>query len=93
MYYIRTWSNQYVKSEKYQTGKPTKDIYTSAWDWSNVSSPSLISYRRCYFQNLLTSKSVVAAMLPVIVEPNGILKSKVQIREHLGISQLLRKKR
>ena len=42
---------------------------------STAFSPSRISYRKCSFQNLFTSISVVAAMLPFMVKPNTILKS------------------
>ena len=40
-------------------------------------SPSRINYLRCYFQDLITSVSVVAAMLPIMERPNSILKSKL----------------
>ena len=36
--------------------------------------PSRISYLRCYFQDLLTGKGVVAAKLSIMVRPNTILK-------------------
>ena len=49
-----------------------------------------MSYLRCYFQDLLTSISVVAAMLPIMERANAILK--VRICEHLGISHLTEKK-
>ena len=39
-------------------------------------SPSEISYLRCYFQDLFTSISVVAAILPIMARPKTILKSK-----------------
>ena len=43
---------------------------------SKAFSSSKISYLRWYFQELLTSISVVAAMLPIMAGPNTILKSK-----------------
>ena len=41
---------------------------------SKAFSPSRISYLRCYFQDPFTSISVVAAILPIMVRPNAILK-------------------
>ena len=38
-------------------------------------SPSRISYLRCCFQDLFTSIKVVAAVLPIMIKPNAILKS------------------
>ena len=52
---------------------------------SKAFSPSRIRYLRCYFQELLTSIGVVAAMLPIMERSNAIC-------EHLGISHLSRKK-
>ena len=43
---------------------------------SKPFSPSKISYLRCYFQDLFTSISVVAVMLPIMERPNAILKSE-----------------
>ena len=43
---------------------------------SKAFSPSRISYLRCYFQDLSTGISVVAAMLPIMERPNAILKSE-----------------
>ena len=43
---------------------------------SKAFSPSRISYQICYFQDLFTSISMVAPMLPIMVRPNAILKSK-----------------
>ena len=43
---------------------------------SKAFPPLIVSYLRCYFQNLFTSISVVAAMLPNTVRPNAILKSE-----------------
>ena len=43
---------------------------------SKASLASRISYVRCYFQDLFTSISVVAAMLPIMVRPNAILNSE-----------------
>ena len=39
-------------------------------------SPSGIHYLRCYIQDLFTSISVVAAMLPIMERPKAILKPK-----------------
>ena len=39
-------------------------------------SPSEIRYLRCYIQDLFTSISVVAAMLPIMERPKAILKPK-----------------
>ena len=48
---------------------------------SKAFSLSTIGYLRCYFQDLSTSISVVAAMLPIMVRPNTTLKSEfVNIR-------------
>ena len=48
-------------------------------------SPSRISYLRSYFHDLLTSISVVAAMLPIMERPNVILKSEfVKISHFIG---------
>ena len=41
--------------------------------------PSRKGYLRCYFLDLLTSISVVAAMLPIMEKANSILKSEVVI--------------
>ena len=41
---------------------------------SKVFSPSRIGYLRCYFQDMLTSISVVALMLHVMERPNVVLK-------------------
>ena len=43
---------------------------------SKAFSPSRINYLRCYFQDLFTSISLVAAMLTIMEKPNAILKSK-----------------
>ena len=43
---------------------------------SKAILPSRIDDLRCYFQDLFTSVSVVAAMLPIIERPNAILKSE-----------------
>ena len=43
---------------------------------SKAFLPSRISYLRCYFQDLVTSISVVDAMLPIMVRANATLKSK-----------------
>ena len=36
---------------------------------SKAFSPSIINYHKCYFQDLLTSVIMVAAMLPIIERP------------------------
>ena len=43
---------------------------------SKAFSPSRMRYLRCYFQDLFTSISVVAAMLPIMERPKAILKPK-----------------
>ena len=43
---------------------------------SKPFSSSRISYLRCYFQDLLISMSVVAAVLPIIERRKAILKSE-----------------
>ena len=40
-------------------------------------SPSRIGYLRCYFQDLFTSISLMAAMLPITVRQNAISKSEL----------------
>ena len=43
---------------------------------SKAFSSSRIRYLRCYFQDLFTSISVVAAMLPIMERPNANVKSE-----------------
>ena len=43
---------------------------------SKAFLPSKISYLRYYFQDLYSSINMVAAMLPIIVTPNAILRSE-----------------
>ena len=43
---------------------------------SKAFSPSRIRYLGCYFQDLFTSISVVAEMLPIMVRPNAIFNSE-----------------
>ena len=52
-----------------------KIVFTSPVRVEAFSS-SRISYLRCYFQDLFTSMSIVAAMLPIMERPNAILTSK-----------------
>ena len=43
-------------------------------------SPSRINYIRCYFDDLFTIISVVAAMLPIMVQVKGPQKAKCFLR-------------
>ena len=43
---------------------------------SKAFTPSTISFLRCYFRDLFTIISVMAAMIPIVVRPNVILKSE-----------------
>ena len=51
-------------------------IMTSQLKFFCMVKKILRAYLRCYFQDLLTSISVVAAMLPIMERPNAILNSE-----------------
>ena len=67
-----------------ETSCNLKIVFTSPE--SKAFSPSRINYLRCYFQDLFTSISVVAAMLPIVEKPNAILMSEFVNIEAFHIS-------
>ena len=78
----------FVGSTSFQIPKKLKKLFTDKLTFCNLKivfmSPVTlkdffifkVSYVRYYFQDLFTSISVVAAMLPIMVRPNAIFKSK-----------------
>ena len=65
-------------SSSFQIRKKLQTFFSDKLTSRNLKSfsPSRISYLKCYFQDLFTSISVVAAMLPIMERPNAILKSE-----------------
>ena len=76
----------FLGSTSFQTRKKRQKLFSSKLTSCNlkivftsepkVFSPSRINYLRCYFQDLLTSISVMAAGLPIMERTSVILKSE-----------------
>ena len=68
----------FLGSTSFQIRKKLQKFFSDKLTSCNLKSfsPSRISYLKCYFQDLFTSISVVAAMLPIMERPNANVKSE-----------------